>query len=221
MPGGRGLRAGVLNRGTGILCRLWVRGTGEPDVIESLLCLTLCSPMDCCMPGFPVRSLLKLMSIESVMPSNHLILCGPLLLLPSILPSIRVFSCVSAQVIGEGNGNPLQCSCLENPRDGGAWRAAIYGVTQSRTRPKRLSSSSSSCSGRAVPGLETCDSARSSCCLGPLLCCAAWILSSASLQRQEEWNENLVSPLAEDRRPPATPAGPAFRSVVSVPVRDV
>ena len=44
---------------------------------------------------------------------------------------------------GEGNGNPLQCSCLENPRDGGAWWAGIYGVTQSRTRLKRLSSSSS------------------------------------------------------------------------------
>ena len=36
--------------------------------------------------------------------------------------------------IGEGNGNPLQCSCLEKPRDGGAWRAAVYGVAQSRTR---------------------------------------------------------------------------------------
>ena len=44
---------------------------------------------------------------------------------------------------GEGNGNPLQCSCLENPRDGGAWWAAVYGVTQSRTWLKRLSSSSS------------------------------------------------------------------------------
>ena len=43
---------------------------------------------------------------------------------------------------GEGNGNPLQCSCLENPRDGGAWWAAVYGVAQSRTRLKRLSSSS-------------------------------------------------------------------------------
>ena len=46
--------------------------------------------------------------------------------------------------IGEGNGNPLQCSCLENPRDGEAWWAAIYGVAQSQTRLKRLSSSSSS-----------------------------------------------------------------------------
>ena len=46
--------------------------------------------------------------------------------------------------IGEGNGNPLQCSCLENPRDGGAWWAAVYGVAHSRTGLKRLSSSSSS-----------------------------------------------------------------------------
>ena len=44
---------------------------------------------------------------------------------------------------GEGNGNPFQCSCLENPRDGGAWWAAVSGVSQSRTRLKRLSSSSS------------------------------------------------------------------------------
>ena len=47
---------------------------------------------------------------------------------------------------GEGNGNPLQCSCLENPRDGGAWWAAVCGVTQSQTQLKRLSSSSSSSS---------------------------------------------------------------------------
>ena len=50
----------------------------------------------------------------------------------------------SLSCIGEGNGNPLQCSCLENPRDGGDWWAAVYGVAQSRTRLKRLSSSSSS-----------------------------------------------------------------------------
>ena len=58
--------------------------------------LTLCDPMDCNMPGFPVHhnscSLLKFMSIESVMPANHLILCRPLLLPSSILPSINVFS---------------------------------------------------------------------------------------------------------------------------------
>ena len=48
----------------------------------------------------------------------------------------------SLACIGEGNGNPLQCSCLENPRDGGAWWAAIHRVAQSQTRLKRLSSSS-------------------------------------------------------------------------------
>ena len=183
-------------------------------------------------------SLLKLIFIELVIPSNHLILCHPLLLLPSIFPSIRVFSnksvlhircpkywsfnfnispsndwfplgltgwislqskglsrvfsntkvqnssilrhsaffiaqlsvllpgkshewrslegCspwghwgsdmtewshfhFSLSCIGEGNGNPLQCSCLENPRDGGTWWAAVYGVAQSRTRLKWFS----------------------------------------------------------------------------------
>ena len=56
--------------------------------------------------------------------------------------------CVVARALG--NGNPLPCSCLENPRDGGAWWAAVYGVAQSRTRLKQLSSSSSS--SRALVG---------------------------------------------------------------------
>ena len=47
----------------------------------------------------------------------------------------------SLSCIGEGNGNPLQCSCLENPRDGGAWWAAVYGVAQRQTRLKWFSSS--------------------------------------------------------------------------------
>ena len=66
----------------------------------------------------------------------------------------------SLSCIGEGNGNPLHCSCLENPRVGGAWWAAVYGVAQSQTRLKRLSSSSSSsreqggglCSGEGAVG---------------------------------------------------------------------
>ena len=57
----------------------------------------------------------------------------------------------SLSSIGEGNGNPLQCSCLENPRDGGAWWAAVYGVAQSQTRLQRLSSSSSSSSSSRDP----------------------------------------------------------------------
>ena len=131
------------------------------------------------------RTLLKLTSIESMMPSIHLILCHPLLLLPSVFPSIRIFSSESALHIrwpkywsfslsispsneyswlildfpggsdgkasaynagdpgsipasgrspGEGNGDPLQYSCLENPMDGGAWYPTIHGVEKSRTR---------------------------------------------------------------------------------------
>ena len=65
---------------------------------QSLSCIQLCDTIDCSTPGLPVHcqlpelDMLKLMSIESVMPSNHLILCCPLLLLPSIFLSIRVFS---------------------------------------------------------------------------------------------------------------------------------
>ena len=148
-------------------------------------------------------SLPKLMSIELVMPSSHLILCRPLFLLLPIPPSIRVFSNESTLrmrwpkywsfsfSISPSNEYPklisfkmdwldllavllqhhsskvsilwcsafftvhhkllyttythlyTQCSCLENPRDGGSWWAAIYGVAQHRTRLKRLSSSSS------------------------------------------------------------------------------
>ena len=66
-------------------------------------CLTLCDPVDCSTPGFPVltnsQSLLKIMSIESVIPSNHLVLCHPLLLLPPIFPSSRVFSSESVLCI--------------------------------------------------------------------------------------------------------------------------
>ena len=73
-----------------------------------------CDPMDCSMPGFPVlhylRSLLKLMSIELVMPFNHLILCRPLLLLPSVFASIRVFCNELALHVGW----PKYCSFCSN-----------------------------------------------------------------------------------------------------------
>ena len=73
---------------------------------------------------------------------------------------------LSLLCIGEGNGNPLHWSCLENPRDGGAWWAAIYGVTQSRTRLKRLSSSSSSSSSlneMGFPGGASCKEPNCQC----------------------------------------------------------
>ena len=104
------------------------------------------------------------MSIESVMPSNHLILCRPLLLpssLAIVMSKIQLFTyqfmniikqvwCFQVNLIfttislsvfvatyfvsGEGNGTPLQYSCLENPMDGGASWAAVHGVAKSRTR---------------------------------------------------------------------------------------
>ena len=64
--------------------------------------------------------------------------------LPSLWSEVKRPRLDNHSCIGEGNGNPLQCSCLENPRDGGAWWAAVSGVAQSRIRLKRLSSSSSS-----------------------------------------------------------------------------
>ena len=64
--------------------------------VQSLSYVQLCDPMDCSTPGFPVshylQSLLKLMSIESLMPSNYPILCSPILFLPSVFPSISDFS---------------------------------------------------------------------------------------------------------------------------------
>ena len=76
--------------------------------------------MDCIMPGFPV--LHYLLDFDQT----------------------HVHRISDAILLGEGNDTPLQYSCLENPRDRGAWWAAIYGVAQSWTRLKRLSSSSSS-----------------------------------------------------------------------------
>ena len=84
----------------------------------------------------------------------------------------------SLSCIGEGNGNPLQCSCLENPRDGGAWWTALYGVAQSRTRlnPGRGAASEESCSpGRRCPlaGVPPSD--------GPSpgeAACFPWVLNS-------------------------------------------
>ena len=81
------------------------KSKGVTVLMSSLLlftqsCRTLCDPMDCSTPGFPYfiisQSLLKLMSVESVMPSNYLILCHLLLFLPLIFPSIRVFCNESA-----------------------------------------------------------------------------------------------------------------------------
>ena len=88
-----------------VLSRAFIKSSRKPFVymyisqfssVQSLSHAQLCHPMDCSTSGFPVhhqfRSFFTLMCIESVLPSSHLILCCPLLLLPSIFPSFRVFS---------------------------------------------------------------------------------------------------------------------------------
>ena len=98
-------------------------------------CPTLCNPTDCSPPGSSVHGILQARILESVAIS---------------------FSRGSSQPRdwtrllhwhGEGNGTPLQYSCLENPRDGGAWWAAIYGVARSWTQLRWLSSSSTALAG--------------------------------------------------------------------------
>ena len=108
---------------------------------------------------------------------------------------------ISLSCIGEGNGNPLRCCCLENPRDGGAWWAAVYGVAQSRTRLKRLSSSSTSLS----LCLSICEMGiimllLLSCFSRVRLCATPWTAAhqappSMGFSRQEYWNGlSLPSP---------------------------
>ena len=109
----------------------------------------------------------------------------------------------SLSCIGEGNGNPLQCSCLDNPRDGGAWWAAVYGVAQSRTRLKRLSSNSSKTSLDSAHTLLllllSCFS-RVRLCATPLTT-AHQALPSLGFSRQEHWSGLLFpSPMHESEK---------------------
>ena len=75
---------------------------------------------------------------------RSLVGCSPWGCKESDMTAERLHLPFSLSCIGEGNGNPLQCSCLENPRDRGAWWAAVYGVAQSQTRLRQCSSSVSS-----------------------------------------------------------------------------
>jgi len=96
----------------------------ESEVAQS--CLTLHDPMDCSLPDSSIHGIFQARVLE----------WGAIAFSETDLGLVNTFQ-------GEGNGTPLQCSCLENPRDGGAWWAAVSGVAQSRTRLKQLSSSSS------------------------------------------------------------------------------
>ena len=108
-----------------------------------------CHPIDCSLPGSSVHRILQAKTLEWVATSfsrgssrsrNWTQVSGTA---GSSLPTELLHFHFSLSYVGEGSGNPLQCSCLENPRDRGAWWAAIYGVAQSQTRLKWLSSSSS------------------------------------------------------------------------------
>ena len=103
--------------------------TCEVVIIRSILSLRKFKPRKV------IYSILKQASdrIKLKHNSNHTLKC-----------CLSTYLSFLLNYIGEGNGNLLQCSCLENPRDGGAWWAAVYGVTQGWTRLKRLSSSSNS-----------------------------------------------------------------------------
>ena len=101
----------------------------------------------------------------------------------------------SLSCIGEGNGNPLHCFCLENPRDRGAWWGAICGVAQSQTRVKRLSSSSSNlidlfqlccvCSCSEWGLFCSCGAWMSHC--GGFSCCGAWALGCTGFSSCSMW----------------------------------
>ena len=97
----------------------------------------------------------------------------------------------SLSCIGEGNGNPLQCSCLESPRDGGAWWAAVHGVAQSRTQLKRLSSSSSS-----KPALQKMWHLREG---GGIVCCH--FISDKMKKKKKEKNLQVEAKRWESMQP--------------------
>ena len=114
------------------------------------LCLTDCDSVDYSPPGFSVYGIfqariLEWAAISSSRESPPLKDWTHISCIPCFTANSSAYHFINAgQLNGEGNDKPHQYSCLENPRDGGAWWAAIYGVTQSRTRLKWLSSSSSS-----------------------------------------------------------------------------
>ena len=123
--------------------------------------------------------------------------------------------------IGEGNGNPLQCSCLENPRDEGAWWAAVCGVAQSQTRLKLLSSSSSSfivcrfftdLASKEAFGIYCCCCLIDKLSLQPLVLVAFQAPLSMGFPRQEYWS-GLLFPSPRDLPDPGIrPRSPALQA---------
>ena len=98
----------------------------------------------------------------------------------------------SLSCIGEGNGSPLQFSCLENPRDGGTWWAAVYGVAQSWTRLKLLSSSSSCCSSISILDQVTAYTWLVLCPTAFAMLCALWGLWHAPCFLLDLWTTPVL-----------------------------
>ena len=119
-----------------IFCKNTSRFPKRPVLSSLVLFLESCV----CPPAVPFRTQGQRRSVETGKCSRCLpgVNCKVFATNPGVLRLLPT----SVKLCGEGNGNPLQYSCLENPRDGGAWWAAVYGVTQSQIRLKRLSSSS-------------------------------------------------------------------------------
>ena len=151
-----------LGKNTGVGCHFLLqcmKVKSESEVAQS--CPTLSDPMDCSLPGSSIHGIFQARVLECGAIAFSVIFFLFFWTPFKVYIQMSVFKHdpwgrkesdttdrlhfhFSLSCIGEGNGNPLQCSCLENPRDGGAWGAALYGVAQSRTQLKQLSSSSSS-----------------------------------------------------------------------------
>ena len=149
-------------KNTGVGCHFLLqcmKVKSESEVAQS--CPTLSDPMDCSLPGSSIHGIFQARVLECGAIAFSVIFFLFFWIPFKVYIQMSVFKHdpwgrkesdttdrlhfhFSLSCIGEGNGNPLQCSCLENPRDGGAWGAALYGVAQSRTQLKQLSSSSSS-----------------------------------------------------------------------------
>ena len=99
---------------------------------------------------------------------------------------------VSIVPFGEGNGNPLQCSCLENPRDGGAWWAAVYGVAKSRTRLSNKHKTNILIPAQLTGGLTTCPAQRSFIVSTHKGRC--WTAAPPEADRQPRWGTRRSTP---------------------------
>ena len=111
-------------------------------IVVQSLCPTLCNSEDCNPPGYSVHGIphARILAWVSIsFSTGWLMLAGLLLILLQRSHSphyLTIRNCIlfrSMPVVGEGHGTPLQYSCLENPMDGGAWKAAVHGVTEGRT----------------------------------------------------------------------------------------